>query len=111
MSSSSDEKRILLNDLINTTREITSKYSNGKHILTEKHGEVEKLLNLLEKALCFGLKNPSLLDNLQELFTSSSSGNGSVFWNFAFQHLTKHDQERFLSYKNVSGGQFSISCN
>lgn len=96
-----DDKRSLLNDLINVTREISSKYSGGKQVVTEEHPEVERLLILIEKVLCFGLKNNSLLDNIQELFSSSSS-NGSFFWNFASQHLTKHEQERFSSYKNVS---------
>lgn len=93
-----DEKRLLLNDLINVTREITSKYNGGKQVVTEAHAEVEKLLQILEKCLCYGLKN-SILSNVQELFSSSSSIN---FWSFAQQHLTKHEQERFSSYKNVS---------
>jgi hypothetical protein len=102
-----DEKRTLLNDLISVTREISSKYSGGKQVVTEERPEVDKLLNLLEKVLCFGLKNNSrLLDNIQELFSSSSSNNGSVFWSFAYQHLTKHEQERFSSYKNVS----NVNC-
>lgn len=96
-----DEKRLLLNDLINVTRDITSKYNGGKQVVTERHTEVEKLLNLVERTLCFGLKNHSLLGNVQELF-SSSSNNGNLFWSFAYQHLTKHEQERFTSYKSVS---------
>lgn len=97
-----DEKRLLLNELINITRDISSKYQGEKQLVTEGKVEVEKLLNLLEKVICFGLKNQSLLGNVQELFSSSSSSNGSQFWSFAFQHLTKHEQERFTSYKNVS---------
>lgn len=96
-----DEKRLLLNDLINVTREVSSKYQGGKQMVTEEKPEVEKLLSLLEKVICFGLKNQSLLGNVQELFSSSSS-NGNLFWSFAYQHLTKHEQERFTSYKNVS---------
>lgn len=102
-----DEKRVILSNLISVTREIASKYSHGKHVVTEKQPEVEKLLSLLDRSLCFGLKNNSLLGNVQELFAPSSC-NGNLFWTFAFQHLTKHDQERFTSgYKNVSGA-FSI---
>lgn len=97
-----DEKRLLLNDLINVTREISTKYNGGKQLVTEERAEVEKLLILLERFLCFGLKN-SILGNVQDLFSSSSSSNGSLFWSFAYQHLTKHEQERFSSYKNVSG--------
>lgn len=96
-----DEKRLLLNDLINVTREISSKYHGGKQVVTEQHLEVEKLLNLLERALCFGLKNQSLLGNVQELFLSSSS-NGNLFWSFAYQTLTKDEQKRFTGYTNVS---------
>lgn len=107
-----DEKRSLLNDLISVTREISSKYSGGKQMVTEERPEVEKLLNLIEKALCYGLKNNSrLLDNIQELFLSSSSNNGSVFWSFAYQHLTKHEQERFSSYKNVSVSIFNFKSH
>lgn len=98
-----DEKRVILSELIGVTQAITVSYSHGKQVVTEKQPEVEKLLNLLEKSLCFGLKNNSLLGNVQELF-SPSSCNGNLFWTFAVQHLTKHDQERFTSgYKNVSG--------
>lgn len=96
-----DEKRALLNDLINVTREITSKYNGEKKVMTEQSPEVDKLLNLLEKAICYGLKNQSLFSNVQELF-SSSSNNGGLFWTFAYQYLTKHEQERFTSYKNVN---------
>lgn len=100
MANPADAKRIILNDLISVTREITSKYNSGKQVVTETHQDVDKLLNILEKVICFGLKN-KILDNIQELF-SSSSNNGNVFWSFAYQHLTKHEQERFSSYKNVS---------
>lgn len=95
-----DEKRLLLNELINVTREIVSKYNGGKQMITEDQAEVAKLLFFIEKALCFGLKT-SILGNVQEIFTSSN-GNLNLFWNFASQHLTKHEQERFTSYKNVS---------
>lgn len=95
-----DEKRLLLNELINVTREIVSKFNGGKQMITEDQAEVAKLLQLLEKSLCFGMKT-SLLGNVQEIFTSSN-GNLNLFWNFASQHLTKHEQERFTSYKNVS---------
>lgn len=102
LNSINDEKRLLLNDLINVTREISSKYNGEKKVMTEQVPEVEKLLNLLEKVVCNGLKNPSLLSNVQELF-SSTSNNGAfcLFWSFAYQYLTKHEQERFTSYKNV----------
>lgn len=96
-----DEKRLLLNDLINVTRGISSKFNGGKQVVTEKFEEVENLLNLLERTLCFGLKNQSLLGNVQELF-SSSSNNGNLFWSFANQSLTKDEQKRFTSYTNVS---------
>lgn len=98
-----DEKRQLLNDLINVTREISAKYSGGKQVVTESLAEVNNLINLIEKILCFGLKSNSILGNVQELFSSTSSSNGSLFWSFAQQHLTKHEQERFSNYKNVSG--------
>lgn len=101
-SNKDDEKRLLLNELINVTREITSKYQGEKQLVTEEKVEVEKLLNLIERAICFGLKNQSLLGNVQDLFSSSSSSNGSQFWSFAHEHLTKHERERFTSYKNVS---------
>ena len=100
MANPADAKRVILNDLISVTREITSKYDGGKQVVTESHNDVDKLLTVLEKVICFGLKN-KILDNIQELF-SSTSNNASVFWSFAFHHLTKHEQERFSSYKNVS---------
>ncbi|CRL04720.1 CLUMA_CG017780, isoform A [Clunio marinus] len=95
-----DEKRLILSELINVTREISSKYNGGKQVVTEEHPEVERLLQLLEKTLCYGLKS-SILENVQELFLLSSAPNGNLFWSFASQHLTKHELERFSSYKNL----------
>lgn len=95
-----DEKRCLLNDLINVSREISTRYNGGKQVVTEAQPEICRLLHILEKVLCFGLKN-SILGNVQELFLSQST-NGGLFWSFAYHHLTKHEQERFSSYKNVS---------
>lgn len=106
-----NDKRTLLNELINVTREITSKYQGEKKLVTEEKLEVEKLLNLIEKAICFGLKNQSLLGNVQELFSSSSTSNGSQFWSFAYQHLSKNEQERFTNYKNVSMSIGYLSFN
>lgn len=98
-----NDKRLLLNDLISVTREIAEKYSGGKKVVTEEQVEVERFLNIFERILCFGLKNHSLLGNVQELFLSSSSStNGSLFWQFAYQHLTNHERQRFSTYKNVS---------
>lgn len=100
---SDNDKRLLLNDLISVTREISEKYSGGKKVVTEEQVEVERFLNIFERILCFGLKNHSLLGNVQELFSSSSSStNGSLFWTFAYQHLTNHERQRFSTYKNVS---------
>lgn len=91
-----DDKRAILNDLINSVKEVTVKYSGAKQLITANDAGVEKLLISLENTILYGLKS-SFLDNL--LFTNS---NGSAFWNFAAQHLTKDEQKRFASYKNVS---------
>jgi hypothetical protein len=94
-----DEKRILLNDFINITKEIISKYGKDKQLVSGDKPEIEKLLSIIEDILLFGLKSNSFFDNLQVMFTSSNSGNS--FWNFAYQHLAKDEQKRFSSYKNV----------
>lgn len=98
-----DEKKKILNDLISATKEVIN-VSKDNQLVTENRQEVEKLLNIFEDVLLFGLKSSnSFLDNLQELvnvqFTSSNS---NIFWNFAYQHLTKDEQKRFSSYKNVN---------
>lgn len=103
MAKINDGKRDLLNELISAVRVVSSSFAGGKQVVTEDHQDVEKLLNTWEKVLCFGIKGPStLLGNVQELFSSSTSGNGSQFWAFAVQQLTKHEQERFSNFKNVS---------
>lgn len=94
-----NEKRTLLSDLINATREVTSKFCGSKKIVTEQEKEVDTLIRCWEKVISCGLKS-TLLNNVQELFNSSS--NGSMFWNFASQLLSHDDQKRFNSFKNVS---------
>lgn len=57
MDKINDEKRVLLNDLINIVKEVTSKYSGEKQLVTDRDPEVEKLLICLENAILFGLVN------------------------------------------------------
>lgn len=105
INSINDEKRLLLNEFINVSREISSLFNNDKKVMTEQITEVGLLINLLEKIICHGLKNQSILSNvLDVLSTSTSSNNGNLFWSFASQFLTRHEQERFSSYKNVIVG-------
>lgn len=94
-----NEKRTLLSDLIDATRQVSTKYNGCKQLVTEEFGDIQNLLNLWEKVLSHGLKT-SLLNNVQELFNSSS--NGSMFWTFAYHHLTFDEQKRFTNFKNVS---------
>lgn len=94
-----NEKRNILSDLINATREVSTKYNGCKQLVTEEFSDIQNLLSLWEKVLSHGLKT-SLLNNVQELFNSSS--NGSMFWTFAYQHLTNDEQKRFSNFKNVS---------
>lgn len=98
-----NEKRNLLSDLINVTREVSSKYNGCKQLVTEEFTDIQNLLSLWERVLSHGLKT-SIFNNVQELFNSSS--NGSMFWTFAYQHLTSDEQKRFSNFKNVS-----YSCN
>ncbi|KAL7029297.1 hypothetical protein ACKWTF_006179 [Chironomus riparius] len=93
-----NEKRNLLSDLINATREVTSKYNGCKQLVTEEFTDIQNLLSLWERVLSHGLKT-SIFNNVQELFNSSS--NGSMFWTFAYQHLTNDEQKRFSSFKNL----------
>ena len=94
-----NEKRNLLSDLINVTREVSAKYNGCKQLVTEESVDIQNLLSLWERVLSHGLKT-SIFNNVQELFNSSS--NGSMFWTFAYQHLTSDEQKRFSNFKNVS---------
>lgn len=106
-----NDKRILLNDLINATREVISKFSGSKKIVTEDEEEIQNLIKCWENALKNGLKN-SLLSNVQELFSnainnysniqSNKSSNGSMFWSFASRYLSPDELMRFNNFKNVS---------
>ena len=105
-----NEKRNLLSDLINATREVSSKYNGSKQLVTEEFTDIQNLLSLWERVLSHGLKT-SIFNNVQELFNSSS--NGSMFWTFAYQHLTSDEQKRFSNFKNVgllciSRGQINL---
>ncbi|KAG5684764.1 hypothetical protein PVAND_013977 [Polypedilum vanderplanki] len=93
-----NEKRVLLSDLINATREVATKYNSCKQLVTDESVDVQNLLNLWERVLSFGLKT-SLFNNVQELFNSNS--NGSMFWTFAHQFLSPDDQKRFSNFKNL----------
>lgn len=94
------DKRDLLSDLINVVRDVSSRHS-GKLIVTEKHTDIEKLLELWEKILTHGIKSHSILGNVGDLL-GIANGHGSQFWSFAEQQLTKHEKERFSQLKNVS---------
>lgn len=98
MDKVNDEKRAILNDLINKVKVVMLKHGGEKQLVTDEDADVEKLLISLESVFVFGLKN-SFLDNILQ-FTSNSN-NGSAFWNFAYQHLSADEQKRFSSYKNV----------
>lgn len=114
-----NEKRILLSDLINFTKQVASKFNGSKKIVTEDEVEVANLIKCWEKLISFGLKTSILtnlrvanLTNVQEIFNSS----GSQFWSFAHQFLSHDDQMRFNNFKNVSKllfiqagqGQFNV---
>ncbi|CAO1386742.1 unnamed protein product [Diamesa serratosioi] len=93
------EKRDLLSDLINLVRDVSSRHS-GKLIVTEKHTDIEKLLELWEKILTHGIRSHSILGNVGDLL-GIANGHGSQFWSFAEQQLTKHEKERFSQLKNI----------
>jgi hypothetical protein len=108
-----NEKRTLLNDLINATREVTSKFGASKKIVTENEPEIQVLIKCWENVLKNGLKTSllSTLHNVQELLSNainncsniqSKSSNGSMFWSFASKFLSPDEQKRFNSFKNVS---------
>lgn len=114
-----NDKRTLLNDLINATREVTAKFNNSKKIVTEEEVEVQKLIKSWEAVLKNGLKI-SLFSNVHELLSNAinscsnihASSNGSMFWTFASKFLSPDEQKRFNSFKNVSAyifyeGQFN----
>lgn len=94
-----NEKRELLSGVIQATRDVKNKFDGNKRVLSDKDTEVCYLLNLWEKIIFFGLKT-TLLNNVQELFNSSS--NGSTFWTFALKSLSPDEQARFSKLKNVS---------
>lgn len=105
-----NDKRSLLNDLINVTREVTDKYGAGsKKIVTEDNIEIQKLINCWENILKHGIKT-TLLGNVQELLSHAINNcsniqtdcNGSMFWSFASKFLSPDEQKRFNNFKNVS---------
>lgn len=94
-----NDKRNLLNELINLTRGVKAKFVGKKKVITHNDVEIYNLIACWENIINFGLKN-SILNNVQELFNSSS--NGSLFWSFAYQFLSIDEKKRFNSFKNVS---------
>lgn len=104
-----NDKRTLLNDLINATKEVTLKFGGSKKIVTEDEIEIQNLIKCWENALKNGLKT-SLLSNVQEILSNAinsyshiqANSNESMFWSFASKYLSLDEQKRFNSFKNVS---------
>lgn len=94
-----NDKRNLLNELINATREVKAKFGEHKKVISSNEVLVQNLLRAWENACFFGLKI-SLLSNVQELFNTSS--NNPSFWPFVYQFLSNDEQKRFTNFKNVS---------
>lgn len=60
-----------------------------------------KLCNAWEQALSHGLKvNSSILKNMTDIM-SGQSMEPPTFWDFAYQHLTAHEKERFSTLRHV----------
>jgi hypothetical protein len=93
-----NEKRELLSDIIQATRDVRNKFDGNKRVLSDKDNEVCILINSWEKIFCFGMKT-TLLNNVQELFNASN--NSSIFWTFALKSLSPDEQKRFSNLKNV----------
>lgn len=120
--------KVLLKDLMDSVKECQNLYGKNKTLLaTEKDvryafssgcmskrwrecmtncvvllfaGRINQLCELWEICLSHGLKTNSVFKNI----VSGSLTETTSFWDFASQHLTGHEKERFssLRYGNIS---------
>ncbi|XP_055298342.1 sorting nexin-29 [Sitodiplosis mosellana] len=92
---------MLLKNLMDSVKEVQNVYGKNKTLLaTEKDTRVQRMCTNWESALSHGLKTTSVFKNIvsgnltTELPTIS-------FWEFAFNHLTNHEKERFSTLRYV----------
>ncbi|GAB0093252.1 sorting nexin-29 [Sergentomyia squamirostris] len=93
-------RKSLVHHLITVVKEVQTRYGGKTELATESDHNVLKLCESWEFVLCHGLRTGSLLKNVSDL-VSGVSQEPPVFWNFAYQHMTAHEKERFSSLRHV----------
>lgn len=122
--SDSRNSNMLLKNLMDSVKEVQNTYGKNKTLLaTEKDvrymsifflmfttvdfitlndscffGRVQRMCSNWESALSHGLKTTSVFKNIVSgnLTTESPA---TTFWDFAFNHLTTHEKERFSTLR------------
>lgn len=92
-----NDKRNLLNELINLTRGVKAKFVGEKKVITHNDVEIYNLIACWENIINFGLKIPWYQGTISINFQERS-----LFWSFAYQFLSIDEKKRFNSFKNVS---------
>uniref|UniRef100_A0A336MSB6 CSON003934 protein n=1 Tax=Culicoides sonorensis TaxID=179676 RepID=A0A336MSB6_CULSO len=83
------ERYQIMKDLVNIVNECKEKYNKSRtELATETDSRILRLLDCWEMVLFHGLKS--------NIFKTTHS-----FWEIAYQHLTRHEKERFDGLRNV----------
>lgn len=102
ISNQNDQPRnskIILDELMSIVKECQIKYGGKTELATEQDMKIVRLCLVWERLLCHGIKQSSFVKNVTDLISGTTDQPN--FWTFAYQHLTKHEKERFSTFRHI----------
>lgn len=92
--------KIILDQLLSIVKECQCKYGGKTELATEQDMKIVRLCLAWERALGHGIKQQSsFVQNVTDLISGTTDQPN--FWTFAYQHLTKHEKERFSTFRHI----------
>uniref|UniRef100_A0A182PFW0 Sorting nexin-29 n=1 Tax=Anopheles epiroticus TaxID=199890 RepID=A0A182PFW0_9DIPT len=100
------ERQALLNELLATVRQCQKQYGSHAKLATEDDPLIGTLCDVWERVLSHGLRTAGWIPfNVLEYFGPPEGGRPTVerpcFWDFASNHLTRDERERFCNLQHV----------
>uniref|UniRef100_A0A8W7PZD5 RUN domain-containing protein n=1 Tax=Anopheles coluzzii TaxID=1518534 RepID=A0A8W7PZD5_ANOCL len=100
------ERQALLNELLATVRQCQQQYGGHAKLATEDDPLIGTLCDVWERVLSHGLRTAAWMPfNILEYFGPPEGGRPAVerpcFWDFASNHLTRDERERFCALQQV----------
>ncbi|XP_049297490.1 sorting nexin-29-like [Anopheles funestus] len=99
------ERQVLVDELLATMRQCQQQYGSHVKLATEEDSVISKLCDVWERVLSHGLRTTTWIPfNILECL-GPTEGRPPVerpcFWDFASNHLTRDERERFCNLQHV----------